>query len=83
MNVPAWRAWVNRYLAGDLPDGAVEFRASATGWALHKQAGVEIDITRLRGDPLKVHLSCPPPCGRQCFVAVGLLPRHRAGNGRE
>jgi hypothetical protein len=54
MNVPVWRAWVNRCSAGDFTGDAADFMASATGWALHKQAGVEMDITRLRGDPHKV-----------------------------
>jgi N-acyl-L-homoserine lactone synthetase len=37
LNVPAWRKWVNRYAAGNIPDVAADFLASATGWALHKQ----------------------------------------------
>jgi hypothetical protein len=42
---------VNHCLAGDLPNVAADFRTSATGWAFHKQAGVDKDITRLRGKP--------------------------------
>jgi hypothetical protein len=55
MNVPVWCAWVNCYSAGDLPDVAANFLASATAWALHEQARVDMDIIRLRGDPPKVY----------------------------
>jgi hypothetical protein len=49
LNVPAWRAWVICYSAGDLPDGVAVFLVSATCWALHKKAGVDRDIICLRG----------------------------------
>jgi hypothetical protein len=54
LNVPAWRKWVNRYSAGNIPEAAADFLASATGWALHKQTGVDRDATRLRGEAPKV-----------------------------
>jgi hypothetical protein len=54
LHVPAWRKSVNRYLAGNIPEAAVEFLASATGWALHKQIGVDRDATHLRGEAPKV-----------------------------
>jgi hypothetical protein len=50
LNIPAWRKCDNRYSARNIPDVAVDFLASATGWALHKQSGVGRDATRLRGD---------------------------------
>jgi hypothetical protein len=50
LNVPAWRKWVNRYSAGDIPETAADFLASATGWALQKQTWVDRDATRLRGE---------------------------------
>ena len=54
LNVPAWRKWVNRYSAGNIPDVAADFLASATGWDLHKHTGVDRDATRLRGEAPKV-----------------------------
>jgi hypothetical protein len=54
LNVPSWRKWVNRYLAGNIPEAAADFLASATGWALHKQTGVDRDATRLRGEAPKL-----------------------------
>jgi hypothetical protein len=54
LNVPVWRKWVNRFLAGNIPEVAADFMASATGWALHKQKGVDCDATRLRGEAPKV-----------------------------
>jgi hypothetical protein len=54
LNVPAWREWVKRYSAGNIPEAAADFLASATGWALHKQTGVDRDATRLRGEAPKV-----------------------------
>jgi hypothetical protein len=54
LNVPAWLKWVNRYSAGNIPEAAADFLASATGWALHKQTWVDRDATRLRGEAPKV-----------------------------
>jgi hypothetical protein len=54
LNVPAWRKWVNRYSAGNIPEAAADFLANATGWALHKQTRVDHDATRLRGEAPKV-----------------------------
>jgi hypothetical protein len=54
LNVPAWRKWINRYSAGNIPEVAADFLASATGWALHKQTGVDRDATRLRDEAPKV-----------------------------
>jgi hypothetical protein len=45
---------VNRYSAGNLPDATADFLASATGWALHKELGVDRDATRLRNEAPKV-----------------------------
>jgi hypothetical protein len=56
LNIPAWRKWINRYSAGNIPDVAAEFLASATGWALHKQTNVDRDATRLRGKAAKVRM---------------------------
>jgi hypothetical protein len=56
LNVPAYRKWVNRYSAGNIPDAAADFLASATGWDLHKHTGVDRDATRLRGEAPKVRL---------------------------
>jgi hypothetical protein len=53
LNVPAKRAWMNRYSAGDLPYGAPDFLASVTIWA-HTQTGINKGMTRLCGDPPKV-----------------------------
>ena len=60
MNVPAWRKWVNRYSAGNIPEAAAEFLVSANGWALHKQTRVDRDATRHRGEACKV---CPLAAG--------------------
>jgi hypothetical protein len=54
LNVPAWRKWVNRYSAGNIPEAAADFLASTTGWALQKQTGVDLDATRLRDEAPKV-----------------------------
>jgi hypothetical protein len=54
LNVPAWRKWVNRYSAENIPDVAADLLASATGWAPHKQSGFDRDATRLRGEAPKV-----------------------------
>jgi hypothetical protein len=54
-NVPAWRKWVYRYSAENIPDDAADFLASATGWALHqKQTRVDRDATCLWGHAPKV-----------------------------
>jgi hypothetical protein len=52
LNVPAWRKWVNRYSDGNIPDAAAYFLASAIGWALHKETGVDRDATRLQASLL-------------------------------
>jgi hypothetical protein len=36
--------------AGNIPEAAADFLASAIGWALHKQTWVDRDATRLRGE---------------------------------
>jgi hypothetical protein len=54
LNVPAWRKWANHYSAGNIPEAAGDFLASATGWALHKQTWDDRDATRLRGEARKV-----------------------------
>jgi hypothetical protein len=41
---------------GNIPDVAADFLASATGWDLHKQTGVDRDATRLMGEANKVRL---------------------------
>jgi hypothetical protein len=53
LNVPAWRKWADCYSAG-IPEVAADSLATATGWALHKQTGVDRDATRLRGEAPKV-----------------------------
>jgi hypothetical protein len=60
LNVPAWRKWANRYSAGNIPDVAADFLASATGWALHKRTCVDRDATRLRCEASKVRPLAAP-----------------------
>jgi hypothetical protein len=45
-----WRKWANGYSAGNIPDAAADFLASATGWGLQKQTSVDRAATRLRGE---------------------------------
>jgi hypothetical protein len=54
LNVLGRREWMNRYSAGGKFDVVHDFLASATGWALHKQVGVGMDVTRVRGEPVEV-----------------------------
>jgi hypothetical protein len=56
LNIPARRKLANRYSTGNLPDAAADFLASATGWALHKESGVDRDANRFRSEALKVRL---------------------------
>jgi hypothetical protein len=51
--VLAWRKWVNRCSAGNIPEAAADLLASATVWALHKQTWVDRDATRLWGEAPK------------------------------
>jgi hypothetical protein len=53
-NGPAWRKLVNRYSAGNIPEAAAAFVATATWWALHKQTRVDRDATRLGGEAHEV-----------------------------
>jgi hypothetical protein len=39
LNVPAWRKWVNRYSAGNIPEAAADFLASATGGLFTSKPG--------------------------------------------
>jgi hypothetical protein len=54
LNFPAWRKLANRYSVGNIPDAPADFLASAVGWALHNEKGVDNDATHLRGEPPKV-----------------------------
>jgi hypothetical protein len=45
---------VNLYSAGNFLNAPADFLASATGWALNKESGVDRNATRLRGEDPKV-----------------------------
>eukprot|EP00873_Tetraselmis_striata_P004843 jgi/Tetstr1/425107/TSEL_015569.t2 len=76
LDVPSWRMWVNRCLAGRGHSRTAAFLASGTVFALHKDDIAACEERAKTGEPLRVR---PLGVGSVRVGALGLRPRCRAG----